>query len=85
MKSKLFILAISFLIKVKRLLFLNCDIITINKTMKCLFINLIFGKKNGYKFMISSKKGAINAGCYYLQQQGARGVFKKFLRFVDFL
>ena len=53
--------------------------------MKCLFINLIFGKKNGYKFMISSKKGAKNAGCYYLQQQGARGVFKKFLRFVDFL
>jgi hypothetical protein len=35
--------------------------------------------------MIGSKKSAKNAGCYCLQQQGARGVFEKFLRFVDFL
>jgi len=53
--------------------------------MKCLFINLILEKKSGYEFMICSKKGAKNAGCYYLQQQGTRGVFEKSLRFVDFL
>ena len=53
--------------------------------MKCLFINLIFKRESGYEFMICSKKVAKNAGCYYLQQQGTRGVFEKSLRFVDFL
>ena len=85
MKSKLFILAISFLIRVRRLLFLNCEKITIIKTMKCLFINLILKRESGYEFMICSKKVAKNADGYWLQQQESRGVFENFVRFVDFL